>query len=91
MIDCILNPGGCIDGVVSSWVAWFPFGMTGVIFTAGLICGTALGKWGVGAVIALALALKVSGKTDEAHEHVVGKDAAPVPPKPKKRPTIFGR
>lgn len=87
MIECALNPGACIDGAVASWVAWFPFGLNGVIFATGMIVGAILGKWGVGAVFALVLALKVSGKADEVHEHVAGRDAAP--PEAAKRPTVF--
>ncbi len=89
MIECILSPGACIDGAVASWLAWFPFGVTGVIFATGLVVGAILGKWGVGAVFALSLALKVSGKVKDPHEHVDGRDADPVPPKPKKRKTLF--
>lgn len=88
-LSCLLSPGACIDGAVASWLAWFPFGRDGVIFAVGMIIGSILGKWGVGAVFALVLALKVSGKADDVHEHVAGKDAAPVPPKPKKKRTLF--
>lgn len=89
MIECVFSPGGCIDGVVSSWIAWFPFGIEGLKAAVWMLVGAALGKWGVGAVFALVLALKVSGKTPELHEHVAGKDAAPPPAKPKKRKTLF--
>lgn len=91
MIECVLDPGGCISQAILSVIDVFPFGLEGLKAAGWMIVGAALGRWGVGAVIAIAIALKVSGKTDEAHEHVVGKDAAPTPPKPKKRPTIFGR
>ena len=87
VFGCLLNPAGCIDGAVTSWLAWFPFGIVGVAFMAGLIIGAARGKWGVGALLALAVALKVASK-GEPIEHVTGKDA--LPPVPK-RPTIFKR
>lgn len=87
VVSCFLNPGACIDGAVASWVAWFPFGMTGVIFAVGMIVGAILGKWGVGAVFALVLALKVAGKSPDIHEHINGgKDAAPPVAPKKKRP-----
>jgi hypothetical protein len=89
MIGCILDPGACIDGAVASWLAWFPFGRDGFVFTCGMVAGAALGKWGVGAVIALMIAIRSA--PGEPHEHVSGKDAAPVvKAKPKVR-TIFGR
>jgi hypothetical protein len=81
MIGCILDPSACIDGAIASWLAWFPFGRDGFIFACGMVIGAILGKWGVGAVIALALAVRSAPDT---HEHVQGKDAAPVV-KPKKR------
>lgn len=90
-MECVFDPGGCISQSVQSVIGVFPFGIEGIKAAAWMIVGACLGKWGVGAVLALALALKVSGKTDEAHEHVVGKDADPTPPKPKKKRTIFGR
>jgi hypothetical protein len=88
--SCFFNPGACIDGAVASWLAWYPFGIEGVKATVWMIVGAVLGKFGVGAVIALALALKVAGKTPEVHEHVVGHDAAPPIPAKKKRKTFLG-
>lgn len=87
-LSCIFDPAACVDGAVTSWVNWFPFGIEGVKAVVWMIVGAALGRFGVAAVIALALALKVSGKSPDIHEHVVGKDAAPPIPKPKKRPTV---
>jgi len=87
-LGCILSPGPCIDAAVASWLAWFPFGVVGLAFTAGLVCGAALGKWGVAVVIALALALKVSGKADEPAEW---QHPDPEPVKPKKRKTLLGK
>jgi len=84
---CLFNPGACIDGAVASWLAWYPFGIEGIKATVWMIVGAILGKVGVGAVIALALALKVAGKTPDVHEHVGGPDAVPAPP----RPTILKR
>lgn len=90
MIECFLNPGACIDGAVASWLAWFPFGIEGVKATVWMIVGAILGKVGVGVVIALVLALKVSGKTPDIHEQLAGgKDAAPPIPKRKKGKTLF--
>lgn len=88
LFGCFVNPGACIDGAVASWLAWYPFGIEGVKATVWMIVGAILGKVGVGVVIALVLALKVSGKTPDVHEHVGGVDAAPPAPK-KKRKTIF--
>jgi len=88
MIGCVLDPGACIDGAVASWLAWFPYGLTGFAFVCGMLVGAALGKWGVAAVIALLVAIR-SAPAD-THENVSGKDAAPVvKPKPKKRPTLM--
>ena len=89
LFGCVLNPGACIDGAVASWLAWYPFGIEGVKATVWMVVGAVLGKIGVGAVIALALALKVAGKTPDVHEHVGGPDAAPPIPAKKKRKTIF--
>jgi hypothetical protein len=89
MIGCVLDPGACIDGAVASWLAWFPFGRDGFIFASGMVVGAILGKWGVGAVIALAIAVRSA--PGETHEHVSGKDAAPVVKPKKKVRTIFGK
>lgn len=89
-LGCFLDPGGCFNDGIAALVTWFPFGIEGVKATVWMIVGAVLGKVGVAAVVGLALALKVSGKTADIHEHVGGADAAPVPPKPKK-PTIFKR
>lgn len=90
LFGCVLNPGACIDGAVASWLAWYPFGIEGVKATVWMIVGAALGRFGVAAVIALAIGLKVAGKTPDIHEQLAGgKDAAPPVPKPKKRKTLF--
>lgn len=65
----------------------FPFGALGLTFTVGMIVGAILGKVGVGAVLALAAALRFGTKVPDAHEHVSGPDAAP--PVKKKRKTLF--
>jgi len=83
---CFLDPGGCFNDGIASIVAWYPFGLEGIKATVWMIVGAILGKVGVGAVIALALALKVAGKTPDVHEHVGGQDAAP-----PHRPTIIKR
>lgn len=88
IVGCFLNPGACIDGAVASWLAWFPFGIEGVKAMTWMIVGAMLKKPGVAAVGFLAVALKLSGKTPDVHEHVGGVDAAPPAPK-KKRKTIF--
>lgn len=87
-MECLFNPGGCVNDGIASLIAWYPFGIEGIKATAWMIVGAALGRFGVAAVITLALALKVAGKSPEVHEHVVGKDAAPPV---SKRPTIFKR
>ncbi len=90
LFGCFVNPGACIDGAVASWLAWYPFGIEGVKATVWMIVGAILGKVGVGVVIALVLALKVSGKTPDVHEHLAGgQDAAPPVVVKKKRKTIF--
>ncbi len=88
---CFLDPGGCFNSGISAFVAWYPFGLEGLKATVWMIVGAALGRFGVAAVIALAVALKVAGKAPDAHENVAGHDAAPpIPqPKPKKRKTLF--
>jgi len=88
-LGCFLDPGGCFNQGINGIIAWFPFGIEGIKAAKWMIVGAALGKWGVGAVIALALALKVSGKSPDQHEHVAGPDAVPPAPKPKKSKTIF--
>lgn len=91
---CLFDPGGCVQAAVSSWVDWVPFGIIGVTFAAGLICGAILGKWGVGAVIALGLALKVSGKavpTEAQYPHPDRPEDRPVPKKRRKGETAADR
>ena len=87
MLGCFFNPGGCFNDGIAAITAWYPFGLEGIKATVWMIVGAILGKIGVGAVIALALALKVAGKTPDVHEHVGGPDAVPAPP----RPTILKR
>ena len=87
-MEChLFNPGGCIDQGIGSLLAWFPFGIEGIKAAAWMIVGAALGKWGVAAVIALALALKASGKEPDLYEH---EDPKPVPV-PTRRKTLLGR
>lgn len=81
-LSCLFAAGECVDSVVGAWLAWFPYGLTGFTFVCGMLVGAALGKWGVAAVLALIVAVKVGG--GDTHEHVSGKDAAPVV-KPKKK------
>jgi len=88
-LGCFLDPGGCFNSGIAAMVAWYPFGLEGIKATVWMIVGAALGRFGVVAVIALALALKVAGKTPDVHEHVGGQDAAPPIPVKKKKRTIF--
>jgi len=88
---CLFNPGGCIDGAIASWLAWYPFGIEGVKATVWMIVGAILGKVGVAAVLLLVAGLKVAGKMPEIHEHVGGTDAAPPIPAKKKRKTFLGK
>lgn len=82
-LSCFLDAGACINTAVATWIDWFPFGIIGVAFTAGLIIGAVLGKWGVGVLIALAVALKVASvKEPDLFPH---EDPKPVPVKPKKK------
>lgn len=90
-LGCFLDPGGCFNDGIGAIIAWYPFGLEGIKATVWMVVGAALGRFGVAAVIALALALKVAGKTPEVHEHVAGHDAAPPVPAKKKRKTIFDR
>lgn len=85
-LSCFLSPGDCISSGINAIINLVPFGIVGVAFIAGLICGAALGKWGVAALLVLAAAVRFGTKSSDVHEHVTGKDAAP-PVKP--RPTIF--
>lgn len=82
-LGCFLNPGGCLNSGIGAIVAWFPFGLEGIKATVWMIVGAALGRFGVAAVIALAVALKVAGKEPDIFEH---EDPKPVP---APRPTIF--
>lgn len=92
VLGCVLNPGPCVDGAVGSILAWFPFGILGLMFAMGMIAGAALGRWGVAAVFVALAALKIAGKTpagDDPYEH---EDPKPIPgPAPKRKPrkTIF--
>ena len=86
---CFLDPGGCFNSGIAGIVAWYPFGLEGIKATVWMIVGAALGRFGVVAVITLALALKVAGKTPDVHEHVGGPDAAPPAPAKKKKRAIF--
>ena len=89
-MNCLFDPGGCFNDGIASIIAWYPFGIEGIKATAWMIVGAVLGRFGVAAVIGLALALKVSGKMSDVHEQLAGgKDAAPPVQKPKHRPTIF--
>jgi hypothetical protein len=89
-LGCFLDPGGCFNSGIAALIAWYPFGLEGIKATVWMAVGAILGKVGVSLVVGLALALKVSGKTADVHEHLAGgKDAAPPPPKPKKKRTIF--
>lgn len=90
-LSCLFDPGACVDGVVTSWLSWFPFGSHGLMFATGMIVGAILGKLGVGAVFAALIALKFAKKADEPVEHVAGRDAAPPVPKPRPKRSIFGR
>lgn len=89
-MSCALLDIGChVDGGIQSLVSIVPFGASGAIFLAGMVAGAALGRWGVAAVIVAAGALKYA---DRDHEQIKpdSPDAAPSPPKPKRK-TIFDR
>lgn len=87
-MECLFNPAGCFNDGVSSFIGWFPFGIEGLKAAVWMIVGAALGRFGVAAVIGLALALKASGKKEaDLYPH---EDPKPVPiPKQKKRKTLF--
>lgn len=84
-----------MTGFLTGWLTYcadaitglFPFGVLGLTFTVGMVVGAILGKWGVGALLVLAAALRFETKVPDAHEHVSGPDAAP--PVKKKRKTLF--
>lgn len=88
MIWCIFNPGACLDGAAQSILSLFPFGAFGAVFTAGLIVGAILGKWGVGALIMMAAAVRIGSRDQrDTHEHVPdGMDAWVPSPKAKPKP-----
>jgi hypothetical protein len=83
-LTCFLDPGGCINSAIATWIAWFPFGIEGVKAAAWMIVGAILGRLGVAAVVALGIALKVANvksvPTSEQYPHPDEKPA----PKPKK-------
>lgn len=88
-MECLFNPTGCFYDGIASIINWFPFGIEGIKAAVWMIVGAALGRFGVAAVIALVLALKVAGKKEAdifPHE-----DPVPIrAPKPKKRgKTLF--
>ena len=87
-LSCFFDPAVCVDQAVTTWVSWFPFGIEGLKAAVWMIVGAALGRFGVAAVIGLALALKASGKKEaDLYPH---EDPKPVPiPKTKKRKTLF--
>lgn len=62
--SCFLDLGSCLNDGLTSFISWYPFGLEGLKATAWMIVGAILGKVGVTAVIALALALKVSGQKE---------------------------
>src|SRR5690606_16873894 len=70
MLSCLFNPGACISsgltGIADAVLSIFPFGAIGLAFIVGMIVGAILGKVGVGAVLALGLALKL-GSLNVAH------------------------
>ena len=85
-LGCFLNPGDCFNDGIGAIIAWYPFGLEGIKATVWMIVGAALGRFGVAAVIALALALKVAGRKEaDIFEH---EDPKPVP---APRPTILKR
>jgi len=81
--SCLLAPGDCINSAIATWIAWFPFGIEGVKAAAWMIVGAILGKVGVGVVLALVAALKVSSALPTEHQYP-HPDEKPAP-KPKKR------
>ncbi len=79
----------CAAGLWDWLMAFIPGGFPSLTFLLGLTMGALLGPK------SLAIALVVIGflfgrRSMETHEHVSGKDAAPTPPKPRKK-TILGR
>lgn len=87
-LGCFLDPGGCFNSGIAGIIAWFPFGIEGIKAAVWMIVGACLGKWGVGAVLTLAVALKVTGKPVSTEQQY----GMPEPVKPKKkRPTIFNK
>ena len=87
-MKCLFNPGQCFADGVDSLLSLFPFGAYGVVFIAALIIGAVLGKWGVAALIAAIVAVKVgsSRRNDEFTGEVDGPDAE----MPKREP-LFRR
>lgn len=87
-LSCLFDPAACVDQAVTSWLAWYPFGIEGVKATVWMIVGAALGRIGVASVIGLALALKIAGKKEaDLYPH---EDPTPVrAPKPKKTRRLF--
>jgi len=95
-MKCLFNPGQCFADGVDSLLSIFPFGAYGVVFIAALIIGAILGKWGVAALIAAIVAVKVGSsrntpepdwETGEAREtFTAGKPVFQfdVPRKPKR-------
>lgn len=77
MISCLFNPAGCLSDGVQSLLSLVPFGAYGAVAIAGLIIGAAIGKWGVGALIAAIIAVKVGSirRNDDFRGEVKGEDA----------------
>ncbi len=88
-ISCLFSPAECVDGVVSAWLAWFPYGLTGFAFVCGMLVGAALGKWGVAAVIALLVAIRSAPGKAVPNDEVWPHPDQPAKPAPKKRKTLF--
>lgn len=94
-MECLFNPGACVTSAIDSLVALVPYGTLGMAFAAGMIIGAILGKWGVGAILALVLAVKVGSKSDYPAEvpdedppHIKRlKQSQGVRPKPSTKPS----
>lgn len=65
MIQCIMDPGACFAEGFSSIAAVFPLGQFGM----GLIVGAVIGKFGVGALLALWVAMRSRGEEPEIYRH----------------------
>ena len=83
-LSCLFAPGDCINSVVGAWLAWWPFGRDGFVFTCGMIVGAILGRLGVAAVIALLVAIRSAPGKPVPNDEVWPHPDQPVKPKKRK-------